>query len=350
MNRQEVMKFLRLLHGSLNARGDGRVAFLVKSHRTGRVQNFTGRPGEVPRTLDRLHEAWHVWISVCSFSGLRAKDTALLVPALWCDLDPPKDAETEELLSWRQRTREQLQSFAPEPSLVVDSGRGFHGYWLFETPVQLDGNERNSLAEIVVGLNRRIEVALGGDQVADLARVMRLPGTVNPKNGELCRVFSAPGTRYSLAELESALPAPQHTPPPATSVEVRMSRPSPSPDPRPLRRGRGRPPKGVTIRDLRSLPAWARNLVVGGAWRSGRRYRKAGGGGQDRSRADLAAVQAMVNAGWPDERIVAAFQRTDWLIGDRFRELFRREGAGRAEGYLTRTISRARSATQEGGK
>ena len=103
-------------------------------------------------------------------------------------------------------------------------------------------------------------------------------------------------------------------------------------------RGRGRAPLGVTLRDLRSLPLWARALVVGGVWSAKGRYRRPGG--LDRSRADLAAVGAMVRAGWPDTRLVAAFRRRDWLIGARYREL-----GTRGPDYLRRTIAKARQAT-----
>ena len=108
-------------------------------------------------------------------------------------------------------------------------------------------------------------------------------------------------------------------------------------------RGRGRPSLGATVRDLRGLPPWAQALVVGGVWAAKGRYRRPGG--VDRSRADLAAIGAMVRAGWPDSRIAAAFRRRDWLVGARYRQLAV-EGTRRAEGYLDLTIAKARSAVE----
>ena len=71
----------------------------------------------------------------------------------------------------------------------------------------------------------------------------------------------------------------------------------------------------------------------------------AGPGG---SQADtiLSGVQAMFQAGWTFEKTLAAFQRPDWLIGDRFRDLWAREGWKRARDYLIRTVRKASRGTQ----
>jgi len=83
-------------------------------------------------------------------------------------------------------------------------------------------------------------------------------------------------------------------------------------------------------------------------WRAGGRYRKPGK--LDRSRADLAAVGAMVRAGWPNNKILAAFERDDWLIGTKYRELRDREGVDRAHRYLGVTIATARKNAEERGE
>ena len=96
--------------------------------------------------------------------------------------------------------------------------------------------------------------------------------------------------------------------------------------------------------DLRKLPPWVRLLVKGGVWATGARFRKRGG--LDRSRGDLAAVGALLRAGWNEEKIVAAFQRPDWFVGDKYREIARTRGEARADEYLARTIARARMGLQ----
>jgi hypothetical protein len=65
------------------------------------------------------------------------------------------------------------------PSIIVDSGGGWHCYWLLDEPFLLrQGEERREAAT----LQGQFVRAVGGDVGAkDLARVLRLPGTQNAK-------------------------------------------------------------------------------------------------------------------------------------------------------------------------
>lgn len=72
-----------------------------------------------------------------------------------------------------------VENIAPRPSALVNSGHGFHAYWLYETPTILNGPETRADAA-------RRQAAwvtyVGGDGGAkDLARILRVPGTVNAK-------------------------------------------------------------------------------------------------------------------------------------------------------------------------
>lgn len=68
-----------------------------------------------------------------------------------------------------------------EPTVVVDSGAGYHLY--FRLSYEVDASRLKRLEEKLVDL-------LGADpQSKDLARVLRLPGTVNPRVGRLARVI-----------------------------------------------------------------------------------------------------------------------------------------------------------------
>ena len=63
----------------------------------------------------------------------------------------------------------------PIPSMMISSGHGFHAYWILTERTRLD----------VSPLVKAIAVATGADaQTAERARIMRIPGTVNVKNGE----------------------------------------------------------------------------------------------------------------------------------------------------------------------
>ena len=340
MNGSCAKEFLQRLHGRLDRTTDGVVAWMHKAP-GGRVETLYAPPSEVPPRVVQW-SAGNVWVSVATFLGRRACDNAVCVPALWVDLDP-QSAARGELAGWQRAAHQKLMAFVPSPSLVVFSGRGYHGYWLFAEPVRVrDGVDR---ARQVVEANKMLERRLGGDSVSDLARVMRVPGTLNPKTNARCRLLVEDGPIYDVDGLISALDVvvrPVDAFADTSSVTVSGAGGTafvPAQERTRSPRRRGRPSLGVTVRDLRGLPAWARVLVVGGVWSAKGRYRRPGG--LDRSRADLAAVGAMVRAGWPDTRVVAAFGRRDWLIGARYREL-----GTRGLDYLRRTISKARQREQ----
>ena len=252
------------------------------------------------------------------------------------------------MAGWQRAAYQKLIACVPDPSLVVFSGRGYHAYWVFAEPVRVcEGDDR---ARQVVQANRILARRLDGDAVGDLARVMRVPGTVNPRTNMCCHLQVEDGPIYDFDALVRALDV--DACPVVSSTDASFSRMAgdvdgmasvSAPEKTRLPRGRGRPSLGVTVRDLRGLPPWARVLVVGGAWAAKGRYRRPGG--LDRSRADLAAIGAMVRAGWPDQRIRAAFRRPDWLVGVRYRRLTA-EGTQRADDYLARTIAKARGAVE----
>lgn len=64
------------------------------------------------------------------------------------------------------------------PTAIIDSGGGLHCYWLLSRPVLVDDRNRRDL----VMLQRAWVDLVGGDPAAkDLARVLRVPGTMNRK-------------------------------------------------------------------------------------------------------------------------------------------------------------------------
>lgn len=102
-----------------------------------------------------------------------------------------------------------VEGLQPAPSAVVDSGGGYHAYWLLDLPFMLDSDATRERAR---QLQARWVALVGGDPGAkDLARVLRLPGTLNHK-------YTPPrpvtverldlGLLYEIDQLEALLPAP----------------------------------------------------------------------------------------------------------------------------------------------
>lgn len=121
-------------------------------------------------------------------------DLALSCGALWVDIDFSKTPREEAL--------KRLREFPIRASVGVLSGGGIHAYWLLREPVVGDELRR------VPPTNRALATALGGDHAHDLARILRLPGTLNlkytpPRPCEV--VVWRPELRYTLLDFEGIL-------------------------------------------------------------------------------------------------------------------------------------------------
>lgn len=95
------------------------------------------------------------------------------------------------------------------PSVVIDSGGGFHCYWLLDQPQIVTDNNRETLAHLQA---RWVEYVHSDPAAKDLARVLRVPGSLNRKYDPPRPVTFARfdlGIQYTLAQLEECLPAPQ---------------------------------------------------------------------------------------------------------------------------------------------
>ncbi len=96
---------------------------------------------------------------------------------------------------------------APAPSITIHSGGGVHAYWLLVDTFVIGCEEAR---EEIDGIQKRWQVHQGGDKgVNDLARVLRVPGSLNfkytpPREVEI-RLWE-PGRVYNLADLAALLP------------------------------------------------------------------------------------------------------------------------------------------------
>jgi hypothetical protein len=101
-------------------------------------------------------------------SGNGRKENVVNIPALWTDVDF-KDIEKAEV-------KNRLDTFPFKPTASVLSGHGVHFYWMLR-----EAAERGEI-DLIEDLLRRIAHHFNGDSSAcELARVLRVPGTMNAK-------------------------------------------------------------------------------------------------------------------------------------------------------------------------
>ena len=160
------------------ADGAGQQAFITDAGNAGFDLYFTPNP-----VRDTLHKK-------------ASKNDIVEARHLWVDLDPrktePLEAERAAMLALLTT---KLPDGLPRPNHVIDSGRGFWGYWKLDKPAPVDGGQNNvngPLIETVERYGRGIEQAFGAhfaDGCRNIDRIARLPGTVNTKTGRWASVL-----------------------------------------------------------------------------------------------------------------------------------------------------------------
>lgn len=135
-------------------------------------------------------------------AGKRGDDSyTATVPGVWLDVDVGKPGHPTELSTAFQLIRELVPFW---PTLIVCSGGGLHPYWLFNKPMEPD--EARPLIERW-GQSMTARFAYYGfnlDQVFDLPRLMRVPGSHNHK-AEVNKpsfIIGDYGHRYNPVDLE----------------------------------------------------------------------------------------------------------------------------------------------------
>ena len=126
------------------------------------------------------------------------------VAYLHADCDPhafdSSEMSQEDIDKYYTSERERLLTFpsssdVPAPSFVIFSGGGVNMYWRLKKPIPLDGTIADADDKSLY--NRGLEAAVGGDNVKDVCRFLRLPGTVNFPNEKK----QAKGRTEKLAEI-----------------------------------------------------------------------------------------------------------------------------------------------------
>jgi hypothetical protein len=239
--------------------------------------------------------------------GGRREDVAY-VRALWADVDA-------KCYGGKTAARDALGRTEPLASAVVDSGGGFHGYWLLDEPFRVDGDgaRTETVEGTLRGLRDRLR-APGGpplDACGAVSHALRFPGTLNHKEAyprPVRAVEVHADRRYRFDDLSSL-----YLPPPIAAEIV---------------------PFGDDGVD--GAEALARAAVRGLSWRM--RDLVVGGGVDpypSRSERDQAVVVALLASGSEPDDVRAIF--AEYPVGERYRE------RGSGDAYLTRSIGKARA-------
>lgn len=177
MDEQEA--FLRALIGRLQPGEHAEMRAIRPESHSSRQCWFRKRKKllETARELKVEHD---VYFGVTPRRGRHGDEEHVArINALWADVDAKCFGES------KKRAMEALQELPLPPSAVVDSGRGYHAYWFLTTPIQNDaeGNGKRLAQAAMRGIREALTQKADSplDNVHDLARILRVPGTLNHK-------------------------------------------------------------------------------------------------------------------------------------------------------------------------
>lgn len=114
------------------------------------------------------------------------------IPALWADID------WKDLPGGRADADDRLKAFPLKPSIAVMSGHGYQPYWIL--------NQLQEANLEIEGYLKGITESLHGDRsAAEIARILRVPGTFNYKYGDkiLVTLRDDNGLRYNLHDFDN---------------------------------------------------------------------------------------------------------------------------------------------------
>lgn len=122
------------------------------------------------------------------YKGERTQDNASMLRCFWIDIDVRRDGDKkganvyetrQDALAWVTQFTAALE--LPPPNLLVDSGYGWHVYWILEDP--MTKAEWQPYADAMRNAIQRHGFRCEAGLTSDAARLLRPPETLNFKAG-----------------------------------------------------------------------------------------------------------------------------------------------------------------------
>lgn len=341
-DKQTAKKFIDWMHGPAASRGHRILTWYAPSKASSFHETPKAAAAHAVKTNANKENAY---VGMGQFSdppssgrGTAARVTA--VGGFWADVDfgPPDDVHKRRNLPPDEvSAMNLLKAVGAEPSVVTHSGHGIQAFWLFDAPWIIESREDRTEAAKAMRLwsdTLKLVASKFGwslDSVHDLARVMRVPGTVNwkrPDEPVEARIVSPPSgqpKRWRRDEL-AGLMLPEELSSGNRGGRAPVAKVEPV-----APREDGAAPAAVTAlcqNDPTFKRTWERKRTDHPEWTA--------------SEYDLSIASQLAHAGCTDQIIADAILARRTLHSENPDKARRRD-------YLMRTISRARTVQESDG-
>lgn len=183
----DVIEGINLWEGTKSYRLEGKYEFTTGEYKEG-YKNFeweiTGLLSSFNTGVDDSSFSHVGWLGgdedqyytphIYNLRGGRKTSNVSFLTCLYVDIDGVTPEEAEQRLS---------KSDLPKPTLAVATGGGVHYYWFFNRPAQANGDEYcfiKTWRRLATHFTNQLQ---GDPQCVDIARLLRIPGTINTKRG-----------------------------------------------------------------------------------------------------------------------------------------------------------------------
>jgi len=147
-------------------------------------QTFVGSIEEIESYADAfVHKGYDAYFALASYTddSARTISNASHLNSFYLDLDCGLGKEYADQAEAAAALKEFIKATKmPKPTVLVNSGRGVHAYWVVEQP--LPKEEWKPIAEGLKALCSAHKLHADPAVTADVARILRIPDTLNFKN------------------------------------------------------------------------------------------------------------------------------------------------------------------------
>jgi len=127
---------------------------------------------------------WNLYFGVCPRAFKKGNESSIKqVRCLWADVD------SKDWGGSKEAALKSIEKMLLKPSIIIDSGNGYHCYWLLDKVFAISSPEDR---DRIRNYNARIASTIKGDSVMDLSRILRLPDSWNMKdtqNPKRCKIL-----------------------------------------------------------------------------------------------------------------------------------------------------------------
>jgi hypothetical protein len=201
--KSEIQRTIELLFREFFKKHEGLIELRFISKTSGtpisKFYQFSDINEDVIKDVQKLNINYHVFFGINPrpLDRKKKQEDIKNIVCLWVDLDG------KDFKGGKEEALNKIKRFSPAPNIIVDSGNGYHSYWVLKEPIiNIDDKGRLEFKRILSGIISKLNA---DSHAVNLDRVMRLPGTFNIKKEEPleCQIIKInPCGAYSLKDFE----------------------------------------------------------------------------------------------------------------------------------------------------